>query len=145
MWLHVHKPNALTVFLLVLLLTTCITAQTPEASGSSNYDIAAFPNIMVPMRDDVRLATNIYRPAENGKVVEGKFPVILERTPYGKDNDVYYANYWVKQGYVVILQDGRGRFNSEVSGDFSATILTTATTLPSGLAPSPGPIVPLGP
>ena len=107
------KPNALTVFLPVLLLTTCITAQTPEASGSSNYDIAAFPNIMVPMRDDVRLATNIYRPAENGKVVEGKFPVILERTPYGKDNDVYYANYWVKQGYVVILQDGRGRFNSE--------------------------------
>ena len=47
------KPNALTVFLLVPLLTTCITAQTPEASGSSNYDIAAFPNIMVPMRDDV--------------------------------------------------------------------------------------------
>ena len=107
------KPNALTVFLLIPLLTTCITAQTPDAPGSSKYDIAAFPNIMVPMRDDVRLATNIYRPAENGKVVEGKFPVILERTPYGKDNDVYYANYWVKQGYVVILQDVRGRFNSE--------------------------------
>jgi putative CocE/NonD family hydrolase len=65
------------------------------------------------MRDGVRLATNVYRPAENGKVVEGKFPVILERTPYGKDNDVYYANHWVTQGYVVILQDVRGRFNSE--------------------------------
>ena len=107
------KPNVLAVFLLVPLLTTCITAQTPEASGSSNYDIAAFPNIMVPMRDGVRLATNVYRPAQNGKVVEGKFPVILERTPYGKDNDVYYANHWVKQGYVVILQDVRGRFDSE--------------------------------
>jgi predicted acyl esterase len=90
------KPNALTVFLLVPLLTSCITAQTPDAPGSSKYDIAAFPNIMVPMRNDVRLATNIYRPAENGEVVEGKFPVILERTPYGKENDVYYANYWVK-------------------------------------------------
>jgi predicted acyl esterase len=55
----------------------------------------------------------VYRPAQNGKVVEGKFPVILERTPYGKDNDVYYANHWVKQGYVVILQDVRGRFDSE--------------------------------
>ena len=103
------KPNVLTAFFLVPLLTTCITAQTPEAPGSSNYDIAAFPNIMVPMRDDVRLAMNVYRPAQNGKVVEGKFPVILERTPYGKDNDVYYANHWVKQGYVVILQDVRGR------------------------------------
>src|SRR5437879_12593093 len=41
------------------------------------------------------------------------FPVILERTPYGKDNDVDYANHWVKQGYVVILQDVRGRFNSD--------------------------------
>ena len=68
---------------------------------------------MVPMRDGVRLATNVYRPAQNGKVVEGKLPVILERTPYGKDNDVYYANHWVKQGYVVILQDVRGRFGSE--------------------------------
>jgi hypothetical protein len=90
-------------------------------------------------------AANIYRPAENGKVVEGKFPVILERTPYGKDNDVYYANYCVKQGYVVILQDGRAGSIRKVSGDFSATILTTATTLPSGLAPSPGPTVSLGP
>ena len=93
-------------------------AQTHDASRSPDYDIAAFPNIMVPMRDRVRLATNIYRPAENGKVVEGKFPVILERTPYGKDNDVYYANHWVKQGYVVILQDVRGRFNSESTWRF---------------------------
>jgi len=112
------KPNALTVFLLVSLLTTCVTAQTPDTSGSSNYGIAAFPNIMVPMRDGVRLATNVYRPAENGKVVEGKFPVILERTPYGKDTDVYYANHWVNQGYVVILQDVRGRFNSEGTWQF---------------------------
>ena len=93
-------------------------AQTHDASRSPDYDIAAFPNIMVPMRDRVRLATNIYRPAENGKVVEGKFPVILERTPYGKDNGVYYANHWVKQGYVVILQDVRGRFNSESTWRF---------------------------
>jgi putative CocE/NonD family hydrolase len=107
------KPNVLTAFLLVPLLTTCITAQIPDASGSSNYGIADFRNIMVPMCDGVRLAMNVYRPAENGKVVEGKFPVILERTPYGKDNDVDYANHWVKQGYVVILQDVRGRFNSE--------------------------------
>ena len=50
--------------------------------------------------------------------MEGKFPVILERTPYGKDNDVYYANHWVEKGYVVILQDVRGRFNSEGTWQF---------------------------
>ena len=93
--------------------STATTAQTHDASSSSNYDIAEFHNVMIPMRDGVHLATNIFRPVENGKPIEGKFPVILERTPYGKDNDVYYANHWVKQGYVVILQDVRGRFNSE--------------------------------
>jgi uncharacterized protein len=36
---------------------------------------------MIHARDGVRLAMNVYRPAKNGKVEEGKFPVILERTP----------------------------------------------------------------
>jgi hypothetical protein len=135
--------NALTVFLVVPLLTTCIMAQTPDASGSSNYGIADFRNIMVPMRDGVHLATNVYRPAENGKVAEGKFPVILERTPYGKDNDVDYANHWVKQGYVVIIQDVRGRSIRKECGDFFATILMMATTPPSGSTRSPGVVAPL--
>jgi len=39
---------------------------------------------MIAMRDGVRLATDIYRPTRNGKPVPGRFPVILERTPYGK-------------------------------------------------------------
>ncbi|MBV9181777.1 MAG: CocE/NonD family hydrolase, partial [Acidobacteria bacterium] len=93
--------------------STANLTHTQDASSSLNYDIAEFDNLMIPMRDGVRLATNIYRPGENGEPIEGKFPVILERTPYGKDNDVYYAHHWVKQGYVVILQDVRGRFNSE--------------------------------
>jgi len=111
------RPSVRTCFCLVALAAS-ITAQTRGTSGSSNYDIAEFHNLMIPTRDGVHLATNVYRPAENGKVVEGKFPVILERTPYGKDNDVYYANHWVKQGYVVILQDVRGRFNSEGTWQF---------------------------
>lgn len=112
------KLSTLNACLLVPLLATCIAAQTPEASGATNYGIAAFPNTMVSMRDGVHLAANVYRPAENGKPVEGKFPVILERTPYGKDNDVYYANHWVPLGYVVVLQDVRGRFNSEGAWQF---------------------------
>ena len=48
------------------------------------YEVFAETGIMVAARDGVKLATDIYRPARNGKAAEGKFPVILERTPYGK-------------------------------------------------------------
>ena len=41
-------------------------------------------NVMVRMRDGVRLATDIYRPAVGGRPVETPLPVIMERTPYGK-------------------------------------------------------------
>jgi len=40
---------------------------------------------MVQMRDGIKLATNIYRPASKGTPATGKFPVILMRTPYNKD------------------------------------------------------------
>jgi putative CocE/NonD family hydrolase len=70
------------------------------------------------MRDAVRLATDIHRPALNGVPAPGKFPVILERTPYGKDGGRYggtseWAQYFVTRGYVVVAQDVRGRYSSE--------------------------------
>jgi putative CocE/NonD family hydrolase len=65
------------------------------------------------MRDGVKLATDIYRPSQNGQVVDGKFPVILMRTPYNKDDAAQAANAFVPHGYVVVLQDVRGRYTSE--------------------------------
>ena len=47
-------------------------------------------NIMVPMRDGVGLATDIYRPAHNGEGLSGPFPTILCRTPYNK-SDLRYV------------------------------------------------------
>ena len=41
-------------------------------------------NVMVPMRDGIRLATDVYRPARDGAPVEELLPVLLQRTPYGK-------------------------------------------------------------
>lgn len=70
-------------------------------------------DVMVPMRDGVRLATDIYRPAE------GPSPVLLVRTPYGKRRmldpsigqlDVLRA---VREGYAVVAQDVRGRLASQ--------------------------------
>ena len=83
------------------------------------YEVAAFTNVMVPMRDGVKLATDIYRPAHNGAPVDGKFPTLLLRTPYNKTEraafpgDFATAQFFVPRGYVVVVQDVRGRYRSE--------------------------------
>jgi len=63
-------------------------------------------DVMVPMRDGVKLATDLARPKG-----EGKFPVILMRTPYRKN--LGPAGMAVAAGYAFATQDVRGRFNSE--------------------------------
>ena len=70
---------------------------------------------MLPMRDGIRLATDIYFPSVGGKKAAGPFPVILERTPYSKlsPRNVLKAEYFARRGYVCALQDVRGRFASE--------------------------------
>lgn len=88
-------------------------------------------DVMAPMRDGVRLACDVYRPARDGQAVEGAFPVILERTPYGKGtvsraertaqsatpkSRAEVAAAFVQHGYVVVYQDCRGRYASE--GEF---------------------------
>ncbi len=77
--------------------------------------LVAFPllaeklEVMVPMRDGVKLATNIEKP--DG---EGPWPVILTRTPYGKDQrGANMGGAFVAKGYVQIVQDCRGKFRSE--------------------------------
>ncbi|MGH7629490.1 MAG: CocE/NonD family hydrolase [Gemmatimonadales bacterium] len=115
----------------VALLALAPFALTTGARTDDEYDAIVESDIMVRMRDGVRLATDVYRPARNRTAVEGAFPVILERTPYGKTvtsraeltathararsrRDV--AAFFVRHGYVVIYQDCRGRYGSE--GEF---------------------------
>ena len=81
--------------------------------ADAQYGVVISKNVMVPMRDGVRLATDVYRPAVNGVPAPGKFPTILERTPYGKTAG--WATYFVSHGYVAVAQDVRGRFDSEGS------------------------------
>jgi putative CocE/NonD family hydrolase len=61
------------------------------------------------MRDGVRLSTDIYRPD-----APGKFPVLLLRTPYGNGGkDDKDGHFYAERGYVVVIQDTRGRYDSE--------------------------------
>ena len=100
------------------------------ASGMAAYAQTEFPygvvaveeNLMMPMRDGVRLATDIYRPTLVGTPVEEKLPILLQRTPYDKTGTriVESAKFFAQNGYVVVLQDHRGRYASE--GEFTKYI-----------------------
>ena len=82
--------------------------------GAQSYDVVAHNDVMIPMRDGVRLATNVYLPGRAGVAAPGRFPVILERTPYNKNGGgPALAAYFVPRGYVVIEQDVRARYGSE--------------------------------
>ena len=63
------------------------TAQAGETSGRpQSYDVIVERDVMVPMRDGVKLATDLHFPASGGKRLAGKLPVVLMRTPYGKSS-----------------------------------------------------------
>ncbi len=78
--------------------------------GLPGGGIIVLKNFMIPMRDGVRLATDIYRPAGSEK-----YPVVLIRTPYGSETPEFWnkAKYYVEQGYVLAVQDCRGKYDSE--------------------------------
>jgi predicted acyl esterase len=49
---------------------------------SETYGIAVSKDVMVPMRDGILLATDVYRPAHDGEIVPGRWPTIVCITPY---------------------------------------------------------------
>jgi len=62
-------------------------------------------NVPVPMRDGVILRADVHRPDRGGP-----YPVLVQRTPYGKSRNF---DKFVKAGYIVVSQDIRGRYESE--------------------------------
>ena len=84
--------------------------------------------IMMPMRDGVRLATDIYRPKGQEKV-----PIIFSRTPYNfnswgdgeeRTRTAERAYEAVKRGYAYVVQNERGRYFSEGEWDILGVPLT---------------------
>ena len=71
--------------------------------------------VSVPMRDGIRLATDVYRDDTLPKA-----PVILMRTPYDRTKQKVLGERWAKAGYIFIAQDCRGKFGS--AGDFAPYI-----------------------
>jgi uncharacterized protein len=105
--LQTHRfVNALLVFL-VLAAFVSVNAQQADAPFTRT-------EAMVPMRDSVRLYTQIYVPTKS----TDKLPILLLRTPYGL-GDMSPAQLQAalpelaEDGYVIVRQDIRGRFKSE--------------------------------
>jgi len=83
------------------------TAADDPLLSKPEHEVVEERGVGVPMRDGVKLATDIYRPKQ-----EGRFPVILIRTPYKKEMTELDGRFYARRGYVVAVQDCRGRFGS---------------------------------
>lgn len=102
------KKIALTFrFQILIAVLLCIFTINPSFAQERNYDFQK--NVMVEMRDGVKLAAHVFTPKG-----EGPFPVILMRTPYGKgDENNGSGKRFTSQGYAFVVQDCRGKFDSE--------------------------------
>ena len=80
--------------------------------AAEHYDVLLERGVAAKMRDGTVLRADIYRPK-----ADGKFPVLLQRTPYDKRGEVEFGLRAASLGYVVIVQDVRGRYTSEGEWD----------------------------
>ncbi len=100
-----------------MLLCALATAQRPSAADSAFIrDNYTKREVMIPMRDGVRLFTSIYTPKDLSK----KYPVIMRRSPYSCSPygaDTYTTRIQnmdlARAGYIFVFQDVRGRYMSE--------------------------------
>lgn len=102
------------VTLLVAVATLAAAPVFAESNAGSkassvSASVAVEFNVRVPMRDGVALSANVYRPAK-----AGRYPVVVVRTPYTKTpNYDARGRFWAREGYVFIVQDVRGRGDSD--------------------------------
>lgn len=119
----------ISTFLCAVLVLGSTTAQvTPEVFIQLDSLAIVEQKVMVPMRDGIRLCTDIYRPKTDVPV-----PVIFSRTPYNfnswgdgerKTRTAERALEAVKRGYAYVVQNERGRYFSEGEWDILGVPLT---------------------
>ena len=123
------KSNPKFLLLFLLLLIHGVAFPQEKSIIDQLEEIAIVDQkVMMPMRDGVRLATDIYRPKGDDLV-----PIVFSRTPYnfntygnGEMNTrgMQTALEWVKKGYAYVVQNERGRFFSEGEWDILGTPLS---------------------
>jgi len=94
-----HRPFAV----MCSLFLVCAAGEAVE-----RYEVLIERNVPARMRDGVVLRADVFRPK-----AEGRFPVLLARSPYNKEGAGKFPVKAAGRGYVVVIQDCRGRFASE--------------------------------
>jgi uncharacterized protein len=113
-----RQPQTLLVLVVLLLVSEGfrqgLLGQPPEPGeySAAEHGLVEFRNQMVPMRDGVKLAVDIFRPEG-----DERFPVVLCQTPYNKTGQTNRSRWLASRGYVVVNSDSRGRFESEGDWD----------------------------
>ena len=99
-----------------LVLASSVAWAQSQDPANETYEVMALPEVMIAARDGIQLATNVYLPGSDGQIAEGRFPTIVERTPYDKNvTDPTMVEFFVSRGYAVVVQDVRGRYASQGS------------------------------
>jgi uncharacterized protein len=109
------KTAKLLVSANVLILFASAVAQEQQPSAAPKPEIFSRQEVMIPMRDGVKLQTAIFTPRQ----AHAPLPILMTRTPYGvpeKEKDVVQGGNFddlIADGYVFVFQNLRGRFKSE--------------------------------
>ncbi|MEN3745575.1 CocE/NonD family hydrolase [Sphingomonas sp. HF-S3] len=104
------------------LFASPMSPMAPPAAAQQTVSPFVAEEVMIPMRDGVKLRTVILRPRD----ATGPLPILLSRTPYGASNEP--QGDWAalaKDGYIFVDQDMRGRFGSEGEGFSLSTEVKT--------------------
>jgi putative CocE/NonD family hydrolase len=103
-----HAARSFLLILSIVLISSALVFLSQCHAGENHGK----KTLMVPMRDGIELATDLYFPEEGA----GPWPAVLVRTSYDKTAEKKYSGYFSRSGYVVAVQDVRGMFDSE--GEF---------------------------
>ncbi|HIB71185.1 MAG TPA: CocE/NonD family hydrolase [Candidatus Marinimicrobia bacterium] len=137
---HMHSFLTLMVSIMCCALVLPVLAQDDILKQLESIAVID-QKIMVPMRDGVRLATDVFRPQ-----TEGRVPIIFSRTPYNfnawRDGELKTRTYKsayeaIKRGYAYVVQNERGRYFSEGEWDILGTPLTDGDDALTWMAEQP--------
>src|ERR1043165_9125505 len=114
------QTTAMRSFLTLFCSLFAVTVFSQDFSQDSAWFVNNYYKIeqYIPMRDGVKLFTSIYIPKDSSE----KHPILMKRTPYNcepyganKYHDFWskYQRYYLREGYIMVLQDVRGRWMSE--------------------------------
>ena len=120
----------------IVCLGLMALAMLADGRAAEPYGVIYETNVPMKTRDGVTLRADIYRPK-----ADGKFPVLLERTPYDKYSNVDSGIKVAQRGFVCILQDCRAGTLRRVNRIRSNTSLRTVTMPSNGPRPCRTPTV----